>query len=56
MDKTWLIFAPMRRGRLARCKGFMVYQYQLDKDILCALEYGLEVFGGKWKFRIIVAP
>jgi DNA-binding HxlR family transcriptional regulator len=30
-----------------------VYQRKLDKDIRCPLEYGLEVFGGKWKSRII---
>ena len=24
-----------------------------EKDILCPLEYGLDVFGGKWKSRII---
>jgi len=34
----------------------MVYQYQLDKDILCPLKYGLEVLGGKWKACIIAAP
>ncbi len=30
-----------------------MYQRKLDKDIRCPLEYGLEVFGGKWKSRII---
>ena len=24
-----------------------------EKDIRCPLEYGLDVFGGKWKSRII---
>ena len=28
-------------------------QPKLEKDILCPLEYGLEIFGGKWKSRII---
>ena len=26
---------------------------KLDKDIRCPLEYGLDVFGGRWKSRII---
>lgn len=30
-----------------------MYQHKLEKDIRCPLEYGLEVFGGKWNSRII---
>lgn len=30
-----------------------MYQAKLEKDIRCPLEYGLSVFGGKWKSRII---
>ena len=30
-----------------------MYTPKLEKDIRCPLEYGLEVFGGKWKSRII---
>ena len=30
-----------------------MYQAKLEKDIRCPLEYGLEVFGGKWKSRIL---
>ncbi|MGM9521846.1 MAG: winged helix-turn-helix transcriptional regulator [Oscillospiraceae bacterium] len=30
-----------------------MYRPKLEKDIRCPLEYGLEVFGGKWKSRII---
>ena len=30
-----------------------MYQKKLEKDIRCPLEYGLSVFGGKWKSRII---
>lgn len=30
-----------------------MYQRKLEKDIRCPLEYGLEVFGGKWASRII---
>lgn len=30
-----------------------MYQEKKQKDIRCPLEYGLEVFGGKWKSRII---
>lgn len=30
-----------------------MYQRKLEKDIRCPLEYGLEVFGGKWNLRII---
>ncbi|MGM9540351.1 winged helix-turn-helix transcriptional regulator [Anaerovibrio sp.] len=30
-----------------------MYKRKLDTDIRCPLEYGLEIFGGKWKSRII---
>ena len=30
-----------------------MYKKKLPDDIRCPLEYGLEVFGGKWKSRII---
>ncbi|MCD8036760.1 MAG: helix-turn-helix transcriptional regulator [Clostridiales bacterium] len=30
-----------------------MYQKKMDTDIRCPLEYGLTVFGGKWKSRII---
>lgn len=31
----------------------MMYQKKMQDDIRCPLEYGLDVFGGKWKSRII---
>ncbi len=30
-----------------------MYKPKLEKDIRCPLEYGLDVFGGKWNSRII---
>lgn len=30
-----------------------MYKPKLEKDIRCPLEYGLEIFGGKWKSRVI---
>lgn len=30
-----------------------MYQPKMKKDIRCPLEYGLAIFGGKWKSRII---
>lgn len=30
-----------------------MYKPKTDKDIRCPLEYGLDIFGGKWKSRII---
>lgn len=30
-----------------------MYQKKLERDIRCPLEYGLEIFGGKWNSRII---
>ena len=30
-----------------------MYQKKLKEDTRCPLEYGLEIFGGKWKSRII---
>lgn len=30
-----------------------MYQKKLKDDIRCPLEYGLEIFGGKWNSRII---
>lgn len=32
-----------------------MYTRKLEKDIRCPLEYALDVFGGKWKSRIICA-
>lgn len=31
----------------------MVYERKTEKEFFCPLEYGLEIFGGKWKARII---
>lgn len=31
----------------------MMYQHKMEEDIRCPLEYGLGIFGGKWKSRII---
>ena len=30
-----------------------MYEHKLEKEIWCPIEYGLDVFGGKWKSRII---
>lgn len=30
-----------------------MYERKTKKDILCPLEYGMDIFGGKWKSRII---
>ena len=30
-----------------------MYEPKLEKEIRCPLEYGLDIFGGKWKSRII---
>ena len=30
-----------------------MYKPKVEKDIRCPLEYGLDIFGGKWKSRII---
>ena len=30
-----------------------MYQRKTDRDIRCPLEYGMEIFGGKWNSRII---
>lgn len=30
-----------------------MYQKKIKEDIRCPLEYGLSIFGGKWKSRII---
>jgi DNA-binding HxlR family transcriptional regulator len=31
----------------------MKYEPKLEKELLCPLEYGFEIFGGKWKSRIL---
>ena len=31
----------------------MARKRKLEKDIRCPLEYGLDVFGGKWRSRVI---
>lgn len=30
-----------------------MYKPKLEKDIRCPLEYGLDIFGGKWESRVI---
>lgn len=30
-----------------------MYKPKLEKDIRCPLEYGLDIFGGKWNSRVI---
>lgn len=30
-----------------------MYQRKMESDVRCPLEYGLEIFGGKWKSRVI---
>ena len=31
----------------------MKYKRKIEKEIMCPIEYGLDIFGGKWKSRII---
>ncbi|MFL0198558.1 winged helix-turn-helix transcriptional regulator [Clostridium sp. WILCCON 0269] len=31
----------------------MKYKPKLEKEIMCPIEYGIELFSGKWKSRII---
>ena len=31
----------------------MKYEPKLEKEIMCPIEYGLDIFGGKWKSRIL---
>ena len=31
----------------------MKYEPKLEKEMMCPLEYGLDLFGGKWKARIL---
>lgn len=33
--------------------GDFLYKPKLEKDIRCPLEYGLDIFGGKWNSRVI---
>lgn len=31
----------------------MKYEPKIEKEIMCPVEYGFDIFGGKWKSRII---
>ena len=31
----------------------MAYELKVKKEIMCPLEYGIDIFGGKWKPRIL---
>lgn len=31
----------------------MTYEPKIEKEIMCPIEYGLDIFGGKWKSRIL---
>ncbi len=44
----------MEKSKISLKVIFMAkYKRKLDDDIRCPLEYGLTIFGGKWKSRII---
>lgn len=38
---------------LSLIRGVVLYKPKLEKDIRCPLEYGLDIFGGKWKSRVV---
>jgi len=40
-------------GIMEKKREAVMYQRKLEKDIRCPLEYGMELFGGKWNSRII---
>lgn len=31
----------------------MKYEPKIEKEIMCPIEYGIDIFGGKWKSRIL---
>jgi len=31
----------------------MKYEPKMEKEIMCPIEYGIDIFGGKWKPRIL---
>lgn len=31
----------------------MAYEPKIEKEMMCPIEYGLDIFGGKWKSRIL---
>lgn len=31
----------------------MTYERKTEKEIMCPIEYGIDIFGGKWKARIL---
>lgn len=31
----------------------MKYAPKIEKEMMCPIEYGLDIFGGKWKSRIL---
>lgn len=49
--------ANMSRAAVSGCHmiqgGDFLYKPKLERDIRCPLEYGLEIFGGKWDSRVI---
>ena len=34
-------------------EGSKIYKRKLKREIRCPLKYGLDIFGGKWKSRIL---
>ena len=34
-------------------EGAEIYKRKLKREIRCPLKYGLDIFGGKWKSRIL---
>jgi DNA-binding HxlR family transcriptional regulator len=43
----------LEKIKAERIFGKIMYEHKLVKEIRCPLEYGLSVFGGKWKSRIL---
>lgn len=48
----WKVY-HLRRIWKKRIRKLYYSSKKLESDIRCPLEYGLEVFGGKWKSRVI---
>lgn len=32
---------------------YLKYEPKMEKEMMCPIEYGLDIFGGKWKSRIL---
>ncbi len=48
-----LLFVIVTSNMIVTGGEALKYEPKIEKEIMCPIEYGLDIFGGKWKSRIL---